>query len=152
MWRCVSCETENPLEVQICTVCGSPFAETVRTPDEARPERDPGMTAMFSLFLPGAGHAYLGLWGQAISRAVLSVWVVGTALVAAVQGSAVIAAIFGLAALALWVIAAHDAYRDARGEGAASILKGRAFLYVVMGLLGFLLIALFGTALQARSA
>lgn len=152
VWTCSRCDTENPLELQACSVCGTSFAEVVKGPEPERPARDPGTAALVSLFLPGAGHAYIGLWGQAVARGVISIWVVLTALLGGVQGSAPLVAVFGAAAAALWVIAAHDAYREAEGASAAAILKGRVFMYVVMGLLGILFVLLVATAFQARGS
>ena len=143
VWVCSRCEAENALEVEACRVCGSTFAETVR-PKVERPERDPGTAALLSLFIPGAGHAYIGLWGQGIARAVVSVWVIVVLLVSFLQrgdpGTGLTAIVFGLVAFALWAVAAHDAYREARREEALVLLKGRAFLYLVLGLLVLMLI------------
>src|SRR5918992_3019052 len=143
VWMCSRCESENPLEVEVCRVCGSCVAETVR-PKVERPERDPGTAALLSLFIPGAGHAYVGLWGQGIARAVVSMWVIVVLVVSFLQrgeaGAGLIAVVFGLVASALWAVAAHDAYREARREEALVLLKGRAFLYLVLGLLVLMLI------------
>jgi hypothetical protein len=49
-------------------------------------------------------------------------------------------------------VAAHDAYQEARGHSAATLLKGRVFMYVVLGLLGLLFVMLVGAAFQARGA
>lgn len=152
VWTCPRCETQNPLDVQACTVCGTTFAEAVKGPEPERPQRDPGTAALVSLFLPGAGHGYLGLWPQAVARAVISAWVVLTALLGAIQGTIPITLVFGLAAVALWVLAAHDAYREAQGDPASAILKGRLFMYVVMGLLGMLFVMLVATAMQGSGA
>jgi hypothetical protein len=152
-WTCARCETVNDINQTLCPVCGATLADTVR-PDEPRiKERDPGTVAMYSLFFPGAGHAYLGLWGQAIARTVLSLWVVTVALYTAVQGgsSRVIAVIFALAAFALWAIAAHDAYREATSDARSVILKPRMFLYVTLGLLGLLFVLIVLAAISASN-
>lgn len=153
VWTCPRCENENPLDAQVCEVCGTTFAEIAR-PKVERPERDPGNAALYSLFLPGAGHAYLGLWGQAVARAVLSVWVVFVALLSMIQrgpGSVPIAVVFGITATALWALAAHDAYREARHEESMVILKGKLFLYLVLGLLVVLLVLLTTAGLSGRA-
>ncbi len=128
-----------------CTVCGASFADTVREKAPERTPRDPGTAALLSLALPGAGHWYLGLKGQAIARAVLSCWVVFVVIVSGIQrgvpGSVAIALAFGLAAFGLWFASAHDAYREARSEQSQVLLKGKVFVYLVLGLL-FLLVAL----------
>lgn len=150
-WECTRCGTDNILDETFCSVCGSTFADTMRPPEVERVKRDPGMTAIWSMVFPGAGHAYLGMWGQAISRGMISVWVTMTALLTALQaenGLPLVTIVFGLAATALWVVHAHDAYREASGEGGAVLLKGKVFLYVVLGLLTLLIALLVGTALR----
>jgi hypothetical protein len=151
VWTCKSCDTENPIALQACSVCGTQFANTLRDEKTERVERDPGTVAMFSLFMPGAGHAYMGMWGQAIARGILQIWVLFTTLMGALQkgGSSVIVMVFGMASVALWVLAAHDAYREATHEPKAVILKGRAFMYVVLGLLMLLIVLLMGAGLKA---
>lgn len=110
--------------------------------------RDPNTAAMYSLFFPGAGHWHLGLKGAAVARGILSSWVVFVAVVAAVAGSILMAGIFAVAAFALWVLGAHDAYREARGESAAVILKSRTFVYVVIGLLMLMIVMLVAAGFQ----
>lgn len=154
VWTCSRCENENPLESQTCEVCGTKMADVVHPPPE-RPERDPGMAALVSLFFPGAGHAYLGMWGQAVARGVLSLWVILVVFVSLVQrgqgGSTMIGIVFALAATALWAAAAHDAYREARNEPGMALLKGKVFLYLVLGLLVLLMVLLTATGLSGRA-
>jgi hypothetical protein len=124
-------------------------------PEPDLADKDPNTAALMSLFFPGAGHAYLGLWADAIARGVLSVWVILVAVVAAFaaeQASGrLVTILFGLIAFGLWGVAAHDAYRAARKERDRIILKGRGFLFLVLGLLGLLLLVLVGSALRART-
>lgn len=153
LWRCSSCENENPLESPACSVCGTAFADSMRPPGPERPQRDPGATAMISLFFPGAGHAYLGMWAQAIARAVVSAWVTLMAVFFAIggkSGSMPAAILYGLVAFGLWAITAHDAFREASGEPRQTLLQGRRFTYLVLGLLMLLLGTLFLTALTNR--
>jgi hypothetical protein len=140
------------MNVTVCPVCGSDLATTLRPPEPERPQRDPNMTALISLLLPGAGHAYLGQWPQGLSRAVVQMWVLATALIGAVQGTPLVWVTFGMAATALWVVAAHDAYREAADEGRGVLLKGRVFLWVVLGLLALLLFVVLGTAVRGPSS
>ena len=149
-WRCSVCESENPLQADQCGVCGASFARSMRPDQPTRVQRDPGKTALYSLFCPGAGHAYLGEWGQAVARFVLSAWVVTVALLSGLQGRSGVAwttaILFGLIAFCLWLIAAHDAYREATGARSAVILKGRMIVYLVIALLVLMMILLvFGT-------
>jgi len=50
-----------------------------------RAEHDPGTAAVWSLLLLGAGHAYSGLWGQAIARGVVSLWEIAIVMFSAWQ-------------------------------------------------------------------
>lgn len=152
-WTCVRCDTVNAFDVNVCVVCGAKFADTIRPPEEPRPARDPNKTALISLFLPGAGHAYLGLWGEGFARAVISIWVVLVAVFAAAQDVAqarIMAALFGMVATGLWMIAAHDAYREASAMSHSVILKRRVFLYLVLGLLMLSIIMIFSMVMGAR--
>jgi hypothetical protein len=137
-WVCPQCETVNSIDDDLCIACQTPFAQTLRVPPE-RPTRDPGTAALFSLFFPGAGHAYLGLWGQAATRAILSTWALLVAIFSMFEGtgagSVLLAVMFIVCALALWVVAAHDAYREASLQEERVLLQGRRFLWVVIGLL-----------------
>lgn len=153
LWRCSSCDNENRLEEPACTVCGTLFAEAMKPPGPERPQRDPGTTAMISLFFPGAGHAYLSMWPQAIARAVVSIWVVLMTLFFAIGGkggSTPVALLFAMASFGLWLTAAHDAFREANGESRQVLLQGRRFTYLVLGLLMLLLASLFLTAFTNR--
>ena len=152
-WTCVRCDTVNEFDVNVCVVCGATFADSIRPPEEPRPARDPNKVALISLFMPGAGHAYLGMWGEGFARAVISAWVVLVAVFAAAQDVAqakIMAALFGMVATGLWMIAAHDSYREASGTSSSVILKRRVFLYLVLGLLMLSIIMIFSMVMGAR--
>jgi ribosomal protein L40E len=154
-WTCAQCGAKNPLEASLCSVCGTTFAETM-SPTPPRPRRDPNMAALLSLFLPGAGHAYVGLWAQAASRAVISVWVifvVAVSLFARGQAnSTLMAVVFGAVAVALWALGAHDAYREARNESRLVLLKGKTFFWLVLGLLMLLFVMMVVTGFQVQAS
>ncbi len=152
-WTCSRCETVNGFERNICEVCGATFAEVLKEPDEDKPKRDPNTVALVSLFFPGAGHGYLGMWGQAVARGVISLWVIATAVFAAAQGatqSLIVAVVFGLVSFALWAVSAHDAYREAKGQTNAVLLRDKLFLYLVLGLLLLSVMMVFSLAMGAR--
>ncbi|MDQ3783378.1 MAG: hypothetical protein M3360_00545 [Actinomycetota bacterium] len=154
-WQCGQCSTTNSLDADACTACGTSFVTTMKPDEPMGPERDPGTAAMLSLFMPGSGHGYLGLWGQAVARAVLGLWVSGIVLLAGLQdgaGSGLIAIVFGAASFGLWIVTAHDAYREAGHDPGAVILKGRLFLYTVLALLVILLGMLILSGLRASAA
>jgi hypothetical protein len=150
-WACKWCETRNPLAEQTCSVCGAGFGEILKE-EKQQVARDPGTVALVSLFLPGAGHAYLGQWGQAVARAVISLWALLVCFFAGVQGGRgmLLAVVFGVIAFSLWVIAAHDAFREASGSPALALIKSHHFLYLVLGLLGLQISMVFIVALSAR--
>ena len=141
VWTCSVCESINPLDAMVCASCGAPFAQTLAPEPKARPQRDPGRVALLSMVFPGAGHAYLDMWGQAIARGVVFTWVILVAILGfSSSGSGALAVIFTLAALAVWFVTAHDAYREANGAPNLVILKPKYFLWLVLGLLGVMLI------------
>lgn len=152
-WTCPRCEARVSLDEPACSVCGATLADVLRPSEPPRPERDPNNTALYSLFLPGAGHAYLGLWGQAAARALVSLWVMGVmAMTAAQTGWGVLPMLFGLMSVGLWGVTAHDAYREARRESDSVLLKQRHFLFLVMAILALMMMALVVGGLQARAA
>lgn len=151
-WVCPRCETVNPIDANVCVACGATFADALRPPLERQP-RDSGTAALLSLLFPGAGHAYLGLWAQAATRAILSVWTLLVVVFLAMEGkgggAAFVSALFGLATIALWAIGAHDAYREAGGHDQLVLLKGRRLVWVVAGMLITLAVALTLAGLSA---
>jgi hypothetical protein len=57
-WPCPVCGTKNPIVLEACEVCGTPFAVVMR--GETRREVDPAKAFRRSLLYPGLGHAMLG--------------------------------------------------------------------------------------------
>jgi hypothetical protein len=152
-WACKHCETVNSLESEVCSVCGMSFAELLRPPAPAKPKRDPNTVALISLFWPGAGHGYLGEWGQAIARGVVSFWVlIVTAVSYAQSGIGAMTTIFGTIGFGLWVVAAHDSFQEASNARDKVILKQKYFLWIVLGLLVLLMGMLLMQGLQASAA
>ena len=152
-WVCRMCETENPLAVSTCSVCTSTFAQTLKEPDEGVIKRDPGTVTLMSLFFPGAGHAYLGLWPQALARGVIGALVVLVTILGAIapgSSSRPLATVFFMVSFGWWVLSAHDAYREATGRRYAVILKDRGFLFVVLGILLLLTAMVIVTLATAR--
>ena len=152
-WACKHCETVNSIETETCSVCGMSFADLLRPPGPDKPKRDPNTVALISLFWPGAGHGYIGEWGQAIARAVVSLWVLIVTGVSLVQsGVGAMATIFGGVAFGLWAVAAHDAFQEASNAPGRVILRPKYFLWLVLGLLVLLMGMLTVQGLQANAA
>lgn len=156
MWSCSTCGHDNELDAPSCAVCNASFEQTMTNAQVSPHEPDPNKAALYSLLLPGAGHAYLGLVGQAVARAVMSVWVVGVTLIALFSDGgrtgALVWTTYGCAAVALWLAAAHDAYREAGGQPALVLLSGRRFLYVTLALIGVLFLVMTVGAMGARGS
>ena len=151
-WTCLRCETVNAMEERVCKVCGTNFAEAIQPEKDQGPPKDANKAALFSLLMPGAGHAYLGIWGEGIARAVISVWVVAVAIFSAVQGAGqarAMSILFGLVAAGLWITAAHDSHREATGMSKYVWLKRKFFLYLVLGLLLLSIVMIFASAIAA---
>lgn len=155
-WSCSACMHDNPLDAQACGVCGSSFAVTVIKVDRPHVRRDPRTVALYSLLFPGAGHLYLGLVGQGIARAVMSIWVVVVAAVALFSGGGgpgvFVWTTYGAAAVALWVATTHDAYREANGQPGLVLLSPRRSLYVTLALIAVLFCVVTFGALEARGS
>ena len=152
-WTCLRCESVNAMAESACTACGTTFAEAIKPPEPKGPKRDPKTTAIISLVLPGAGHAYLGMWPEGIARAIISTWVVVMTVFSAMQGAGpagTMSFLFGFVATALWLVSAHDAYREADGNSKEILLKRSFFLYLVVGLLLMSMVMIFSTALSAQ--
>lgn len=153
-WTCLRCESVNAMAERACTACGTTFAEAIKPPEAKGLKRDPKTTAIISFFLPGAGHAYLGMWPEGIARAIISTWVVLMTVFSALQGSEparTMSLLFGFVATGLWLVSAHDAYREAAGQSNYILLKRKFFLYLVVGLLLMSIVMIFSTAIAAGS-
>ena len=152
-WACKHCETVNSIETETCSACGMSFADLLRPPGPDKPTRDPNTVALISLFWPGAGHGYIGHWGQAVARGVVSLWVLMVAVFSLVQsGIGAMATIFGGIAFGLWAVTAHDAFQEASNAPSKVILRPRYFLWLVLGLLVLLMGMLMVQGLQANAA
>ena len=57
-WPCPVCGTRNPIVLEACEVCGTPFAAVMR--GDTRRDADPDAAFRRSLLFPGLGHAMLG--------------------------------------------------------------------------------------------
>jgi len=136
-WPCPVCETDNPIERDACSACGTSFAALLR--DEPRPRSvDPRDAFVRSLAFPGLGHRMIGRGGDGLARAVLVLMTLSIAAVAIASGgggSAVvgIGALFGSIALAAYLGTAFEAARMARGRPA--LVSSRGLLWIVVGLL-----------------
>jgi hypothetical protein len=137
VWTCPVCGNTNDLELHLCATCATPFTRLFEERVE-RPNVDPRTAAKWSLAFPGLGHARIGRTAEGVSRGVLFVWSLGTALLMLLSHAPALGFIKGLAVLFLltaavaYATAAVDAFRQAAGE--APILSPRSLLYATAGL------------------
>ena len=151
-WACKHCEVVNSIDTEVCSGCGMPFADLLRPPETVRPKRDPNTVALISLFWPGAGHGYIGDWGQAIARGVVSFWVFVIAGVTYAQsGLGAMTTIFGGLSFVFWAVTAHDAFQEASNAPSKVILRGRYLVWLVLGVLVLLMGMLVVEGLQANA-
>ncbi|MBI3649329.1 MAG: hypothetical protein HY240_11375 [Actinobacteria bacterium] len=153
-WPCPVCEARNPIEIDACAVCGTPFAALLKQ-DEAPPKVDPRDAFRRSLAFPGLGHMAIGRGGDGLARGVLFVMTFGLAVVAAASGVstpavATMALVFGGIGVLVYFGTAFEAARMARGLPA--VLSSRAILWIVVGvLLGSVMILALLVVSAARS-
>jgi len=83
-WPCSVCGTHNPIFLEVCEVCGTPFAAVMR--GVTRRDVDPQAALTRSLVFPGAGHAMLGYQIDGFARGVLFVLALGIAIFLSVAG------------------------------------------------------------------
>jgi hypothetical protein len=139
VWECPACQTENPIEVATCRVCGTPFARLLE--EERRgPALEPGRAVSRSLLFPGLGHAAAGRGADGLARAVVFGYTLAIVITVLVMRSGEgfgpflpLVLISAAAGIALYVLSAVDAGRLARGE--QQVLSSRALLYGAVGLM-----------------
>jgi len=131
MWPCPTCANENPIELDVCSVCGTSFATMMRSGEGAPTDVDPKDALVASLIFPGLGQRKLGRPLDGFARGTLFVIMCALALMLAfANGSGVLKALFALyllLALGVYLGSAYEAYRMA--EGAPPIVSTRNLLW-----------------------
>lgn len=137
IWPCPTCGSSNPIELDVCRVCGTSFAQLLRQ-DEPGPTVAPRDAFLWSLTFPGVGHAKAGRTPDGIARGTLFVLTFGLALVI-VLGGVNSPPVFGVVALLLvsaltiYVGSAAEAYRIA--DGGSTFVSARALLWATVALI-----------------
>src|SRR5439155_25679640 len=115
-WPCPVCGNPNPIAMNLCVSCGTPFArmfqEGVRLP-----EIDPKAAALWSLLFPGLGQWKGGRSLDGIARMVSFLVPFGTMLLLVVSrlgrgglgSTALLFSLFLVASLVAWSTSAIDA-------------------------------------------
>jgi ribosomal protein L40E len=133
-WPCPVCGERNPIELDACRVCGTPFAQLLRQ-DEPRPTIAPRDAFLWSLIFPGVGHAKVGRGPDGIARGTLFGLTFGLTLVivlAGVSNPALLGAVALLltCALTVYVGSALEAYRIA--DGGTAFVSARTLLWATV--------------------
>jgi Double zinc ribbon len=133
-WPCPACGTANPLEIDLCSACGTPFARLFQEPDQG-PAVAPRTAALWSMAFPGLGQWRCGRSVDALVRVVAFLFPVGTILILILSrlgrgGLGPASTLFALllvAGLFVWVTSAVDAHRVA--SGVAPLVSSRSLLW-----------------------
>jgi hypothetical protein len=134
-WPCSVCGAENPIALDICAVCGTPFAHVMRAPIGA-PHVDPRDAVIRSLIFPGLGHRALGRNVDGLARGVLFAvtFGLGVLLAIAAAGSAALVGAFVLflvAGTGVYVMSAIEAHRLA--SGGQLLVPTHILMWVLVG-------------------
>jgi hypothetical protein len=136
-WPCPVCEERNPLALDACAVCGTPFAAVLRQERE-RPQVDPSVAFGRSLLFPGLGHAKLGLGAEGFARGALFVILLSVTLLIGFAGASspllrILLLTFASGTLGVYLLTAVEARRIA--EGGSPMVSTRLLLWVTVGVL-----------------
>lgn len=134
-WPCPTCEHTNPIDRDLCEVCGTAFADLFRQ-EERGPTVDPRTALLRSLLFPGLGHRALGRGPDGVARGVLFLWTFGTTILILLSGPTGpvfgLFAMYGLLSLVIYTVTALEAYRMAEGGG--PIVSSRVLLWGAVSL------------------
>ena len=147
-WPCPACGNRNPIELNVCATCGTPFAKLFQDA-EPGPRVSPRDAAVWSLALPGLGHWKCGRQLDGIVWMAICLWTVGTVVLMLLSrtGSSGLGptipllVLFVAAIVVLWVTSALDAHRIA--SGVRPLVTSRALLWgsVALVILSVVLLA-----------
>jgi hypothetical protein len=153
-WICPSCENENPMSMNLCSVCGTSFFDAFKPPEPERtaPPKDARIAGVLSI-IPGLGHLYLGDKIDGFARVVLGAWWLLTAIFLPAP-RAVLFAIkmaYLLAYLGLAGVSVFDAARKAESPTSVPLIPTRLLLYVALALGGILVVGGLAASFAVRS-
>lgn len=149
-WTCPSCDRKNPLALELCAMCATPFSRLFDEGPAAKPV-DPERAARASI-LPGLGHWMCGERGEAATRFLFVLWGISVGLLALLAKSDAAAkihpvgAVYIISALAVYVIGFFDAHRAASGH--EQLLSVKILLYWFAALIFIFLVSVFAAFLS----
>ncbi len=136
-WPCPACGNENPLELDVCQVCGTSFAAMMRQ-DETPLRTDPKEAVKWSIIFPGLGHKKAGRGPDGLARGVLFVLVFSMAILTGFSGLSTpvgvgIFLLYLVATIVVYVGSAVEASRIA--QGGEPFISARHLLWVTVALI-----------------
>ena len=136
-WPCPVCEGRNPIELDICATCGTPFAALMRQ-EQARPHVDRRDAFRRSLLFPGLGHRMVGHELDGFARGVLFTMLVIATLMLGFSGvsSGAVRFLFlmyAAATVGVYLLTALEAARLA--DGGDLIVPSRTLLWITVAIL-----------------
>jgi hypothetical protein len=137
LWPCGVCGGQNPLELDACATCGTPFAALMRE-DVERPHVEPKDALTWSLLFPGLGHRKLGRGVDGLVHAILFIIAISMVVLLALGGvpsgpALAVFALFLVMVLVVYVGSAFDAHRLA--QGGRALATPRTLLWVLVGVI-----------------
>ena len=142
-WACAGCGEYNPLGVDVCAVCATPFAARWAKPPPPPPPAGAFTTALlYSVVLPGTGHLSLHRTGSGVVRLLLFVfWAIAAIVIVSAGGPVLVTAgPLMLGVVAVWAMTIGDILRLRAGE--PELFRGRMVVWLVAGVIGLEVVAL----------
>ena len=135
-WPCPVCGTRNPIVLEACEVCGTPFAAVMR--GDSRRDADPDAAFRRSLVFPGLGHAMLGYPLDGFARGAVFALAVLVAILLPLSvpttALTILAVILSVAAaVGIYVLSASEVKRLAQRRGL--LIESRFLLWGAVGLM-----------------
>jgi hypothetical protein len=140
-WPCTVCGAQNPIALDICATCGTPFATVMRGVE--RSAVDPHVARTRSLLFPGAGHAALGYPVDGFARGAVFALSLGVAIFLAVtvpRSALMLLAIGLLLGCAIGVYALSLAETKQLSERGGLLVPSKVLLWGAVGVM-FLIVA-----------
>jgi ribosomal protein L40E len=150
-WPCTVCGAENPIALDVCATCGTPFAAVMR--GTARRDVDPRSARSRSMLFPGAGHTALGYPMDGFARGAVFTLALAVAIFLAVtvpHSGLLLFAIGVLLAAAVGVYVLSLAETNQLSAGGGLIMPSRMLLWAAVGLM-FLIVAVIALSIAGNA-
>ena len=149
-WPCTVCGADNPIALDVCATCGTPFATVMR--GATRRRADPRLARTRSLLFPGAGHAALGYPMDGFARGAVFTLALVAALFLTVtmpHTGLVLFAIAALVASAAGIYVLSLTETDRLSAGGGLIVPSRILLWGAVGVM-FLIVVVIAVSIAGN--